>query len=136
MYIQTKTRSLGELMNHSKKIAWILAIVLLTVFSAVSHAAHKPVFTWQVRGDVNYRQWICDGDDPIAMFDMSSMDEPMQALMMFQKMPRPILLRYLKLTPGGKPLVSAVQLYWKSGVVLTEVLDGLDVLTLIDYDSE
>ncbi|MFC1508833.1 hypothetical protein ACFL60_03985 [Candidatus Omnitrophota bacterium] len=114
-------------MPFSKKKAWICAIVLLTLIPTVIHAAHKPVFTWQVRGDVNYCQWICDGDDPIAMFDMSSMDEPMQALMMFQKVPRPILLRYLKLTPGGKPLVSGVQLYWKSGVVITDVLDGLEV---------
>ena len=80
-----------------------------------------------MKGDVNYRQWIYDGDNPIALFDMSTMDEPMQALMMFQKVPRPLLLRHLKLTPDGSPLVQAVQLYWKCGKVITDVLDGLEV---------
>ena len=110
---------------------WLLVIVtamLLTVLYAESWAAHKPVFSWQIRGDVNYRQWIYDGDDPIALFDMSTLDEPMQALMMFQLVPRPVALRHLKLTPGGKPLVEAVQLYWKGGKVITDVLDGLEII--------
>lgn len=107
-------------------VTCILAIaVIATPLS--SHAAHKPVFTWQVRGDVNYRQWIYDSDDPIALFDMSTLDEPMQALMMFSKVPKPLLLRHLKLSPGGKPLVEAVQLYWKCGEIITDVLDGLSV---------
>jgi len=90
-------------------------------------AAHKPVFSWQIRGDVNYEQGIYDGENRIAVLDMSTLNEPMQALMFFSKVPRPILLRHLVLTQGGKPLVSAVHLFWKSGNVITDVLDGLSV---------
>lgn len=92
-----------------------------------SLATHTPVFTWQIRGDVNYQQWIYDGDTPIALFDMSTMDEPMKALMFFSAISRPILLKYLKLTPDGAPIIQAVQLYWKSGRVITDVLEGLAV---------
>ena len=114
-------------MINRKGIAWILPVIMIAVTPFETAAAHNPVFSWQIRGDVNYQQWIYDGDDPIALFDMSTMDEPMQALMMFQLVPRPLVLRHLKLTPGGRPLVQAVQLYWKSGKVITDVLDGLEV---------
>jgi len=107
--------------------ALILLVVVIAVMPLEAEAVHDPVFTWQVKGDVNYRQWIYDGDNPIALFDMSTMDEPMQALMMFQKVPRPLMLRHLKLTPDGSPLVQAVQLYWKCGKVITDVLDGLEI---------
>ena len=102
-------------------------LLLSAGLSSAAAAPHRPVFTWQMRGDANYRQGIYDGDEPIALLDLSTMDEPMQALMMFGKVPRPILLRHLKLTPGGRPLVEAVQLYWKSGEVITDQLDGLTV---------
>jgi len=102
-------------------------LVLAGLFAVGASAAHSPKFFWRIRGDANYQQWIYDGDDPIAVFDMSTLDEPMQALMVFSNIPRPILLRRLKLTPGGKPLVQAVQLYWKCGSVVTDVLDGLEV---------
>jgi hypothetical protein len=106
-----------------------MGIFLAAVMAAplTSCAAHKPVFTWQIRGDVNYQQWIYDGNTPIALFDMSTLDEPMQALMFFSAVPRPILLKYLKFTPDGAPLVQAVQLFWKSGKMITDVLDGLTV---------
>ncbi len=102
-------------------------LCVMVIVSSKAAAAHKSVFTWRIRGDANYQQWIYDGENPIAMFDMSTLDEPMQALMMFSAVPRPILLKHLKLTPGGSPLVQAVQLYWKSGIVITDVLDGLTV---------
>jgi opacity protein-like surface antigen len=105
--------------------AMMCAAVLTVAAAGAAFAAHKPVFTWQVRGDANYQQGIYDGDDRIAVLDMSTLDEPMQALMFFSKVQRPILLRHLKLTPGGKPLVQAVHLFWKSGEVITDVLDGL-----------
>lgn len=107
-----------------------LGIILAAAMAAApmtSWAAHKPVFTWQIRGDVNYQQWIYDGNTPVALFDMSTLDEPMQALMFFSAVPRPILLKYLKFTPDGAPMVQAVQLFWKSGKVITDVLDGLTV---------
>ncbi len=105
----------------------LMTMLLLSMIAPAAMAAHTPVFTWRVRGDANYEQWIYDGDDPIARFEMGTLDEPMQALMMFSAVPRPILLRDLKLTPGGEPLVEAVQLYWKTGKVITDVLDGLEV---------
>jgi hypothetical protein len=104
-----------------------LTVSLMTTAPVMLFAAHTPVFSWQVRGDVNYQQGIYDGKDCIAVLDMSTLDEPMQSLMFFSKVPRPILLRHLKLTPGGKPLVQAVHLFWKSGEVITDVLDGLAV---------
>jgi len=103
-----------------------MAVLILTA-APESPADHNPVFTWRIRGDANYEQWIYDGNDPIAQFDMSTMNEPMQALMFFSAVPRPLLLRHLKLTPGGIPLVQAVQLYWKCGKFITDVLDGLTV---------
>ncbi|MHB9029081.1 MAG: carbohydrate binding domain-containing protein [Candidatus Latescibacterota bacterium] len=104
-----------------------IAAFVLLVCSLNAFAAYKPVFTWQIRGDANYQQGIYDGDNRIAVLDMSTLDEPMQALMFFSKVERPILLRHLVLTPGGKPLMSAVHLFWKSGNVITDVLDGLSV---------
>ncbi|MCE5248833.1 hypothetical protein LLG96_01295 [bacterium] len=102
-------------------------LALLFVMVSESKAEHKPVFTWRIRGDANYEQWIYDGNDPIAQFDKSTMNEPMQALMFFSAVPRPLLLKHLKLTPGGIPLVKAVQLYWKCSGFITDVLDGLTV---------
>jgi len=112
-----------------KCIPKLSSVLLIPFFFAflTDAVAHTPSFSWRVRGDANYEQWIYDGDEPIAMLDMKSLDEPMQALMMFRLVPKPLLLRYLKLEPGGKPLVSAVQLYWKTGTVITDVLDGLDI---------
>lgn len=104
---------------------FVFATILMAGMAVNAFAAHTPVFTWQVRGDVNYRQGIYDGDDLIAVLDMSTLDEPMQALMFFSRVEKPILLRHLKLTPGGKPLVEAVHLFWKSGNVITNVIDGI-----------
>ena len=71
-------------------------LCVMVIVSSKAAAAHKSVFTWRIRGDANYQQWIYDGENPIAMFDMSTLDEPMQALMMFSAVPRPILLKHLK----------------------------------------
>ena len=82
-------------------------------------------FPGRCGGDVNYRQGIYDGDNLIAVLDMSTLDEPMQALMVFSKIEKPVLLRHLKLTPDGKPLVEAVPLYWKTGNVIANIIDGI-----------
>lgn len=111
-------------MNNKKNYLWSILVAAMAAAPMNSWAVHTPVFNWQVRGDVNYQQWICDGNTQIALFDMSSMDEPMQALMFFSAVPRPILLKYLKFTPDGAPLVQGVELYWKTGNVITDVLDG------------
>ncbi|HOI44575.1 MAG TPA: hypothetical protein PLX50_03055 [Candidatus Aminicenantes bacterium] len=111
-----------------KKERFFTGAALIVLLGAqLSFAVHKPVFTWQVRGDANYRQGIYDGDDRIAVLDMSTLDEPMQALMVFSLVEKPLLLRQVKLAPGGKPLVEAIHLFWKSGKVITAVLDGLSV---------
>ena len=118
---------MGKVMKLTSLCFLSILLVLATILSAPAIADHTPSFSWQVRGDANYEQWIYDGDEPIALFESGTLDEPMQALMMFQLVEQPLLLRHLKLTPGGKPLVSAVQLYWKTGKVVTDVLKGLDV---------
>ncbi len=108
---------------------YVIMNLILTVglLNTTAVFAHTPSFSWRVKGDANYEQWIFDGEEPIAMFDAKSMDEPMQALMMFRAVPCPLLLRNLKLEPGGKPLISSVQLYWKSGTFITDKLDGLEI---------
>lgn len=113
-----------------KKTAFIVTVIaaVTMLVGATAYAAHTPSFSWRIRGDANYEQWIFDGDEPIAQFDTSTLDEPMQALMMFRLTRKPLLLRNMKLEPGGKPLVSALHLYWKTGTFLTDVLDGLEVL--------
>jgi hypothetical protein len=110
-----------------KAVLIFFLAALVTSGASQCFAAHTPVFTWQVRGDANYHQGIYDGDEQIAILDMSTLDEPMQALMFFSAMPRPILLRQVKLTPGGKPLIEAIDLFWKTGRVITSVLDGISV---------
>jgi len=110
-----------------KKTYFALAALIVLLGTQLTFAAHKPVFTWQVRGDANYRQGVYDGDDRIAVLEMSTLDEPMQALMFFSLVEKPLLLREVKLAPGGKPLIEAIHLFWKSGKVITAVLDGLAV---------
>jgi len=74
---------------------------------------HIPRFSWRVHGGtVNYEQWVYDGEMPIARFDSSLVEQPEQALRYFNLVPRPLVLRSLRLTPGGMPLVEGVQLYW------------------------
>jgi hypothetical protein len=121
-----KGKPMQRSFRHSRIICFCFIIAGLCIATAVQ-AAHTPEFSWRVTGDANYEQWIYDGDDPIALFEMQTLDEPMQALMMFRLVPKPLLLRHLKLTPGGKPLVSAVQLYWKTGRTVTDVLERLEV---------
>lgn len=114
-------------MKNNSVILTVISCILTVTMYSTAKAAHTPSFSWRIRGDANYEQWIYDGDEPIAMFDAKTLDEPMQALMMFRLVEKPLLLRNLKLEPGGKPLVSAVQLYWKTGKFITDVLDALDV---------
>ncbi len=75
-------------------------------------------------------QLIYDGDDPIARLVT---DAPMGALeenLMFTinstaqpKNPRPIMLRDMKLRPGGRAMLSGMQLYWE--------LDGDNHITIV-----
>ena len=98
--------------------------------SEVVHAGglHIPSFTWQFRGGVvNPEQWIYDGDIPIAMFENRTVEQPGQQLLFFNKVPRPLVLRKIKLTPGGDPLMEGIQLYCKCGDIVTDKLLDLDV---------
>jgi hypothetical protein len=74
---------------------------------------YVPEFSWRVQGGTaNYEQWIYDHEDPIARFDSTLVEQPEQSLRYFNLIPRPLVLRRLKLVPGGAPLVEGVQLYW------------------------
>ena len=88
------------------------------------------------------QQWLYDGDEPIArlvtdapmaaleenlMFTISSLAQP--------KNPRPVMLREMKLRPGGRPMLSGMQLYWElDGIptgtdmtIVTEVVVAVEV---------
>ncbi|MCE5249903.1 hypothetical protein LLG96_06755 [bacterium] len=108
---------------------WI-AVLSLLLAAGVSYAAgnHTPVFTWQHRGGaVNPEQWIYDGDIPIALFEQRIIEQPAEQLMFFNMVSKPPLLRHLRLTPDGAPLVEAVQLYCKCGHIVTDRLLDLDI---------
>ena len=107
------------------------AFIMITVgLTDCLYAAdnHKPVFTWQYKGGaVNTEQWIYDGDIPLALFERRVVEQPALQLMFFNKVPKPLLLRHLRLTPDGDPLVEAVQLYCKCGQIITDQLVDLDI---------
>lgn len=87
---------------------------------------HKPRFLLRTHGgECAGSQWVYDGDEPIALFERRPIEQPEQNLRYFNAVPRPVNLRYLKLKPGGRPLVSGVQLYWKLSpdIATTELLD-------------
>lgn len=92
------------------------AVTLLVFASSVFAAPkpHTPSFTWKVLGgSVNPEQWIYDGDIPLAMFEQRIIEQPGENLMFFNGIPKPPLLRHVRLSPGGPPLVEGIQLYWK-----------------------
>ncbi|MFH1571045.1 MAG: hypothetical protein ABIL09_23835 [Gemmatimonadota bacterium] len=89
---------------------------------------HAPTFTFRTRGGLCAgEQWICDGDEPIARFEHVAVEQPEQNLRYFDRNPRPVNLRDLKLAPGARPLVAGVQLYWNLGAVITTELVGVAV---------
>ena len=111
----------------------LLFMFTMTGFTAeaVDLKNHSPRFTWKVLGGVvNPEQWIYDGDIPVAMFEQRYIEQPGENLLFFDGTTRPPLLRHLKLTPNGMPLIEGVQLYW--------VLIARHVITdkLLDIDIE
>ena len=105
---------------------------MVLMFFTTSHSSaagtHKPVFTWQFRGGaVNTEQWIYDGDIPLALFEHRVIEQPALQLMFFNMVPKPLLLRHVRLTPDGPPLIEAVQLYCKCGQIITDQLVDLDI---------
>jgi len=97
---------------------------------AVPAPRHRPRFSFRTLGGSCLGQrWIYDHEEPIACLEHRTLDQPEQELLYFGDVPRPINLRYLKLRPGGRPLISGVQLYWKlkAGKVITSQLVRCDV---------
>jgi len=91
--------------------------------------SHQPVFHFRTRGGVCAgEQWIYDHDEPIARFEYTLIEQPEQNLRYFNGNPKPVNLRDLKLAPGGRPLISGVQLYWvfQHKVLATTDLVGVE----------
>lgn len=100
---------------------------------------YQALFTFRTHGGVCAgEQWIYDHDEPIARFEHRIVEQPEQNLRYFDKNPKPVNLRDLKLTPGGRPLISGAQLYWvlEHGVITSELVrietdgEGTDRLTM------
>ena len=87
--------------------------------------AHRSIFSFCTHGGVCAgEQWIYDHDEPIARFEHKIVEQPEQNLRYFDRNLRPVNLRDLKLAPGGRPLISGVQLYWGlRHVIATELVD-------------
>lgn len=91
---------------------------------------HKPCFAFRTHGgECAGDQWIYDGDEPIARLERKLVEQPEQNLRYFNGNPKPVNLRDLKLTPGGRPLVAGVQLYWvfQHRAIATTELVGIEV---------
>ena len=91
--------------------------------------SHRAKFFFRTHGaECGGTQWIYDGDEPIALLERRTIDQPEQILRYFNLVPRPINLRHLILRPGGRPLVSGVPMYWKlTPDIITAELARLDV---------
>lgn len=91
--------------------------------------SHKCRFDLITRGGVTAGQeWIVDGDEPIARLDHVIVEQPEQNLRYFDRNERPVVLREMKLAPGGRPLIEGVQLFWNlDGHIITTDLLGVDV---------
>ena len=115
-----------------RKIILAVSICLILCHASLPAAdRHSPSFEWRVEGStVNPVQAIYDGNNRIAVFEQRTIEQPEENLRYFNSVPKPPVLRNLVLTPGGKPLVEGVQLYW--------VLKWRSVVTdrLVDIKAE
>ncbi|MDP2984032.1 MAG: hypothetical protein Q8O92_11975 [Candidatus Latescibacter sp.] len=107
-------------------------LLFMGAFPVISGAVkpHTAKFTWQVRGGaVNPEQWIYDGDIPLAMYEQRVIEQPAEDLMFFNGVPKPPVLRHIRLTPDSGPLVECIQLYWVliSGKLATDQVVNIDV---------
>jgi hypothetical protein len=113
-------------------VLFLSFLLFMGAFPFFSGAAnqHTAKFTWQVRGGaVNPEQWIYDGDIPLAMYEQRVIEQPAEDLMFFNGVPKPPVLRHIRLTPDGPPLVECIQLYWGliSGKLATDQVVNIDV---------
>lgn len=67
-------------------------------------------------------QWIYDRDQPIARLGSAPVEQPEQNLRYFNQNHKPVVLRDLRLSPGGRPLVAGVQLFWNLRTLITSEL--------------
>ncbi|MCY3737941.1 MAG: hypothetical protein OXG13_16140 [Gemmatimonadaceae bacterium] len=96
-------------------------------------------FDLETRGGVTAgEEWICDNGQPIARLERVVVEQPEQNLRYFDRNLRPVVLRDLRLSPGGRPLVAGVQLFWNldGHIITTELVEvtvdgrGTDRLTV------
>ncbi len=87
---------------------------------------HRSRFDLVTRGGVTAgEEWICDGDEPIARLERAAVEQPEQNLRYFDRNLKPVVLRDLRLSPGGRPLVAGTQLFWNldGHIITTELID-------------
>ena len=96
-------------------------------------------FDLETRGGVTAgEEWICDDGQPIARLERVVVEQPEQNLRYFDRNLRPVVLRDLRLSPGGRPLVAGTQLFWNldGHIITTELVEvtvdgrGTDRLTV------
>ena len=87
-------------------------------------------FDLETRGGLTAgEEWICDRGQPIARLERVVVEQPEQNLRYFDRNPRPVVLRDLRLSPGGRPLVAGTQLFWNldGHIITTELIEvGVD----------
>ena len=86
---------------------------------------HEPCFSLRTHGGVSVgEQWIYDGDETIARLEDKVVEQPEQNLRYFDRVLNPVVLRDLRLSPGGRPLFAGVQLFWilGGGIITSELL--------------
>jgi hypothetical protein len=90
---------------------------------------HQSCFNLTTQGGVTAGlEWICDGDIPIARLEHVVVEQPEQNLRYFDRNLKPVVLRDLKLTPTGRPLVAGVQMFWNfDGHIVTSELQDVIV---------
>jgi hypothetical protein len=87
---------------------------------------HKSRFTFRTHGGVTAgEEWIYDGEQPLARLERVTIEQPEQNLRYFDRNLKPVNLRDLRLSPGGRPLVSGVQMFWNlgPGIITSELVE-------------
>lgn len=91
------------------------------------NSKHQPCFHARTQGGSCLNlPCIYDGDEMIAVLSHRSIDEPEHELLYFGKNPRPLLLRQIKLKPGGPPQFDGLQMFWQWNqhqVATTQLVD-------------
>jgi len=105
--------------------ALTLVANLVTIPAQRFWMPHEPCFSLRTHGGVSVgEQWIYDGDETIARLEDKVVEQPEQNLRYFDRVLKPVVLRDLRLSPGGRPLFAGVQLFWilGGGIITSELL--------------